>query len=136
MLLFLVLSMTSGFTILVRRIFLVCTAIYFFHLPDLPSPFLFLAGALFAELSLSVLPQSKPALAIVEEEEPRRSWIREHWPMGLLMLGLFLGSSPPENPWRTHYSRVIWSFFERYITPVGGTFQLSEDKLTVLNRLQ
>jgi len=132
MLLFLVLTMTSGFTNSARRIFMVSTAFWFYHAGGLVIPFLFLSGGLFAELSLS---QKK--VATLEVAGKRRSWVKESWPMGMAILALFLASFPPREWGRAAYSRSICHVFETYILPNGGNIhlaflqQLLEQRLTL-----
>lgn len=87
---------------------------------------MFVSGALLAELSLVMNATktggAKPPTPWVEGERPWRRWLREYWPVGLAFTALFLASSPPENQIYAPYSRMIFFFFEDYITTEGGTY--------------
>src|SRR5271155_3703605 len=130
MLVFLVLGMTAGLTVFWRRVFLVCTTIYFFATAEFVSPFLFFSGALFAEISLAQLAwQSNMPKSILDEKEPPtcRTWkrlVRDYWPGALAVFALYLATSPPEHFERAAYSRAIRMVFQRYIVPRGGSSQL------------
>jgi hypothetical protein len=123
MLLFLGLTMFVQFTCFWRRVFLIYATAYFFENGEF-SPALFYAGALLAEISLvvSLQPQTiTPAHDNRGVSQPWKMLLKKYWPVALAILALFIGSSPPEGQHRAAYSRFLWTFFERHITPNGGT---------------
>ena len=126
MLEFLVLSMTANFTVFWRRVFLFACAVYFFRTGEFPSPFLFFSGALFAELSLylKAQPASVPRATVdlPAALRPLARMIRNYWTTALTILAFYLASAPAEQPERAAWSRQLFQFFTKYISPTGGLF--------------
>jgi len=110
MLVFLVLNVIASCTNQWRRTILILMTLYFFKTGEFLSPFLCFAGALLAEVSLS----------IPRDSAGQQKISATYWPFGLMFISLILASSPPENPTFASYSRAMWTFFERYITTQGG----------------
>lgn len=125
MLEFLVLSMTAQFTVFWRRAFLFACTFYFFKTGEFPSPFLFFSGALFAELSLYLTAQPVVApRATVDLPGPLRplAWtVRNYWTTALMILAFYFASAPPEHAERAAWSRNLFQFFSKYISPTGST---------------
>jgi len=126
MIIFLVLGVTASCKAFWRRAVLVSLAWYFFKAGYFLCQFMFVSGALLAELSLVMNATktggAKPPTPWVEGENKWRRWLREYWPLGLTFLALILASCPPENQTYAPYSRRIFFFFEDYITTEGGTY--------------
>jgi hypothetical protein len=124
MLEFLVLSMTAHFTVFWRRVFLFACAFYFFKTGEFPSPFLFFSGALFAELSLYLMAQSAVAprttVDLPGPLRPLARTVRNYWTTALTILAFYLASAPPEQAERAAWSRHLFQFFSKYISPTGG----------------
>jgi len=126
MLLFLALVMCVSFTSFWRRTFLVCAMGYFFKNGEF-APFLFFSGALLAEISLVLSSSQQQIKPTIDDRDVCPPWVgraKKHWPTALAILGIFIGSFPPENAHRAAYSRIMWNFFTRYITPEGCIFPL------------
>jgi hypothetical protein len=85
--------------------------------------FCFLSGVLLADLSLIL--RTSPLTTDNPLRYYGRRWQRlfiEHWPTALAMFALFLASVPPADQDYAAYSRVICSFFKKYISPERGKF--------------
>jgi len=124
MLLFLGLTIAVSFTNFWRRSFLVCSTLYFFKTGEFISPFLFFSGALLAEISLVLSSrQTQPITPTFDPREtcrPLKTFVKQYWAIGFALFAIFIGSFPPEGQHRAAYSRFMWNFFEKYITPRGG----------------
>jgi hypothetical protein len=125
MLEFLVLSMTANFTVFWRRVFLFLCAFYFFKTGEFPSPFLFFSGALFAELSLYLKAQPaavpRATLDLPGPLRPLARTVQNYWTTALTILAFYFASAPPEHAERAAYSRNLFQFFTKYISPARGT---------------
>jgi hypothetical protein len=126
LLVFLVLSVTASHTKFCRRWILFLSALYYYNSGDFVSSFCFFAGALLADLSLTLRayapnPNISDAAPIHYSRLRFRKHILPYWPIALAMFALFLGTMPPESESYRPYSRFIYVFFQTYIVPKDGT---------------
>jgi len=124
MVVFLVLNITAACKPFWRRVILVSLAWYYFKAAYFLCQFMFISGALLAEISLVMNATktggAKPFTPHIHGESVLTWWAREYWPLGTAMLGFFLGSMPPGNQTFAWWSRVVYYFFEDYITTQWG----------------
>jgi len=124
MVVFLVLTITASFKPIWRRIILVSLAWYYFKAGYFLCQFMFVSGALLAEISLVMNATktggAKPAAPYQGGENLFTRWAREYWPMGMALMAWLLASVPPAGQTYATYSRVIFFFFEDYITTQWG----------------
>jgi hypothetical protein len=124
MVIFLVLGVTASCKPFWRRIILLSLAFYYFKAGYFLCQFMFVAGALLAEISLVMNATktggAKPPTPYIEGQSLWKRWVLEYWPLTMAGTALFLASSPPENQTYAAYSRMIFFFFDDYITSEGG----------------
>ena len=118
--LFLVLSITAGFTPYGRRWILAIAAVYFFLSSPYMTTFCFFIGALLADLSLH-LRASQASTVTPKYASLSQRLVAEYWPYTLAIFAVLMGSVAPEDPEFEVYSRTIYQFVERTITVVDGT---------------
>lgn len=111
-------NFTATYTLFWRRAIIVIAALWFYNFGHFLSSFCFFVGAILADFSLS---SCRPIFTRNRLDHPQ--WLNrvlDSWPIGLALLGLVLGSVPPENPEYATWSRVIVNFFHNYITAIKG----------------
>lgn len=97
-----------------RRGLLLIMAVVHFRPHEFLAPFSYMAGAILAELAqmdTKTLPQ------------PRQKWmslINGYWSITLFWISAFFATQPPVHQHRATYSRVIYNFVEKYLTPEYG----------------
>jgi hypothetical protein len=128
MVVFLVLTVTASCKPIWRRIILVSLACYYFKAAYFLCQFMFISGALLAEVSLVMNATNtggaKLPTPYTQEATLLRRWTWEYWPLLTAGVGLFLGSMPPICQTYARWSRVVYYFFEDYITTQwGNVFQ-------------
>ena len=135
MIVFLVLSVTANFTPPMRRACLLSLAWYYFKAGYFLCQFMFIAGALLAEISL-VLNTHTTIEGVANAGNGTYTggtgtyggggwsvfrWLREYWPFATALGAWLLASVPPENQTYAPFSREIYFFFEDHITTEWGT---------------
>jgi peptidoglycan/LPS O-acetylase OafA/YrhL len=120
LLVFLLLTVTAPATPHWRRTILILTALYFYNSGEFIGPFCFFCGALLSDLSLVLRARSQQGLGTHRFDSERAGILHQHWPLALAFLAFFLGTMPPENQRYTAWSRIVFDFFENYVTATGG----------------
>ena len=101
---------------------MVIFALWFYGFGQYLSSFCFFTGAILADFSVS---SYRSMFTPTPDDHPGwRNRVMDSWPIGVALVGLILGSIPPENPEYATWSRVIFNFFENYIAPGEGMFLL------------
>jgi hypothetical protein len=124
LLVFLLLTVTAPATPHWRRTILILTALYFYNSGEFIGPFFFLCGALLSDLSLVLRAKTHQDLCMHPFDSERGRILHQHWPFGLAFVAAFLGTMPPENQRYTTWSRIVFDFFENYITATDGIINL------------
>jgi len=119
-LVFLDLMSTASATALWRRIILILTACYFYNSVEFIGPFCFFSGALLADLSLFLRSGRRNEITLNLFGSKWERAIYRHWPIALAVFAFFLATMPPENQLYVAWSRNVYQFFEKNISPRGG----------------
>jgi hypothetical protein len=97
---------------------MVISALWLYNFGQNLSSFCFFVGAMLADFSLSSYRRT-----LTHNHDDNPEWLNRvlgSLAIGLALVGLVLGSVPPENPEYAIWSRFIFNFFENYITATKG----------------
>jgi hypothetical protein len=134
MLVFLTLTVSVSCTPFWRRFILLATTFFYFKSGEFIPPFLFLCGAVLAEITLLQIAHNNNKVASMDISEPPRGLkriVKKCWTGVLFTFSLYLGTHPPENPHRVKYSRVMYEFFQKHIA-TQDSISLSRCPLLIL----
>ena len=123
MVVYLILSISVNCTPLWRRFILLSMTFFYFKSGEFIPPFLFLCGAVLAEVTLLQMAHTNnKALSTDVGSPPRglRRLVKKYWTGVLFTCSFYLGTQPPESPHRAKYSRVMHEFFQKYIATEGS----------------
>ena len=104
-----------------RRGLLLVVAVLRFRPFEFLAPFSYMAGAILAELA-QMETKAFPQLRTAQQRRWNwRSLIKSYWSITLFWISMFFATQPPVHQHRATYSRVIYNFVEKYLTPEFGT---------------